>query len=153
MLRALSAAWALEKDVIVNKNGRRSLPQRHNNRATILVVEDEAFVRSAIVRILQSLGFTSVVDVASGAEALQAIEGAPGGFSIAVFDITLSDMRIEKLAEQLPATHGIETLVLCSGGTADDFRSAQAAFERLGVPTIHCRKKPVGIADFKTALL
>ncbi len=88
-----------------------------------------------------------------GAQALQAIEEAPGGFPIAVFDISLSDMRIEKLADQLPATHGIETLVLCSGGTAEDFDSAQAAFERLGVSIIHRRKKPVGIADFRSALL
>ena len=129
------------------------MSQQAKKRAPVLVVEDESFVRFAIVQILQSLGYTSVVAVESGAQALQAIEEAPGGFPIAVFDISLSDMRIEKLADQLPATHGIETMVLCSGGSVEDFDSAQAAFERLGVSIIHRRKKPVGIADFRSALL
>ena len=129
------------------------MSQHAKKSARVLVVEDESFVRFAIVQILQSLGFTSVVEAASGKKALRAFEEAPGGFPIAIFDISLSDMRIEKLAEQLPATHGIETLVLCSGGTAEDFDSAQAAFERLGVSTIHRRKKPVGITDFKSTLL
>jgi CheY-like chemotaxis protein len=141
------------EDVFGNLIRRRSLPQGRNNSGKILVVEDEAFVRSAIVGILHSIGFASVVAVESGAAALQAIKETQGGFPIAVFDISLSDMRIEDLAEQLPASHGIETLVLCSGGTAKDFDSAQAAFERLGVSTIHRRKKPAGMADFKTALL
>ncbi len=129
------------------------MSQQAKKGARVLVVEDEPFVRSAIVHILQSLGFTSVVTAESGKKALRAFEEAPGGFPIAVFDISLSDMRIEELDEQLPATHGIETLVLCSGGTAEDFDLVQAAFERLGVSIIHRRKKPVGIADFKSALL
>ncbi len=38
----------------------------------MLVVEDESFVRFAIVQMLQSLGFTSVVAAASGKKALRA---------------------------------------------------------------------------------
>jgi PAS domain S-box-containing protein len=58
---------------------------------TILVVEDEEIVRSMMIEVLQSLGHT-VIECASGEEAIHAIEGGTG------VDLLLTDMIMPGLS-------------------------------------------------------
>ena len=112
-------------------------------KQSILLVEDDRLTRSAMVAVLDLLGYDNVVDTGSGAHAIKILDEDPGGFPIAIIDIFLSDMTAKHLAAKIPLDHGIQKLLILSGGTADDFAVVRSGFEARGISEIHTLKKPV----------
>ncbi len=112
-------------------------------KQSILLVEDDRLTRSAMVAVLDLLGYDNVVDTGSGAHAIKILDRNPGGFPIAIIDIFLSDMTAKHLADKIPPDHGIQKLLILSGGTADDFAAVRSVFEKQGISKVQTAKKPV----------
>ena len=110
---------------------------------SILVVEDDIATRLAIVEGLEALGYGNVSAIGNGAHALKVLKKLPGGHPAAIIDIFLSDMTAKHLASELPQDHGIQKLLILSGGTADDFAAVRSVFEKQGIADIQTAKKPV----------
>ncbi len=121
-------------------------------RRRVLVIEDDKDTRLAILDNLAVLGLTDVVAVATGAAALSAMIQNPEGFPVAIVDIFLPDMTAKAMAKRFPTKHGIKTLILYSGGRAEDFAAVRSVFEGLGISDIHYLKKPATVEQFQELL-
>lgn len=118
----------------------------------VLVIEDDNDTRDEIVEMLEQMEFTDIVAVATGGAALSAVARHQGGFPVAIVDIFLPDMTAKAMARQLPANHGIETLILLSGVGGDQFAAVGPVFEDLGISDIHYMKKPATVEKFEEIL-
>ena len=115
--------------------------------ATILLVEDEAGVRSAMRRGLQRLGHT-VVEACDGGEALRSLEGQP--VALVITDINMPGMDgielILALTERCP---GMPVIAISGGGLVPK-ESLLADARTLGVVTT--LEKPVELATLQAAV-
>jgi DNA-binding response OmpR family regulator len=118
----------------------------------VLVVEDDEPTRLSIIDTLDALGFDDVTAVATGAGAVNALIGNPGGYEIAIVDIFLTDMTAKHMARQFPENHGIKTLILFSGGGGDSFAAVRSEYEKLDIPNVQSLKKPATLDKFKALL-
>lgn len=91
-------------------------------RGTILLVEDEEAVRAFGARALTSRGYT-VLEAASGVEALQVVEGHDGPIDIIVSDVVMPEMDGPTMLGEL-RKRGVMAKVIFVSGYAED------AFER-----------------------
>jgi CheY-like chemotaxis protein len=139
------------RHVLANQRQRAALPPRAipvtspvpaapTTQATILLVEDDALIRSATAEVLQEAGQV-VVEAASAEEAMAALQTAP-------IDVLITDIHLpgtsglalaERAAELRPGIH----VVVASGDTGSV--DAAAAGVRL-LP------KPYGAADLLRAI-
>ncbi|MFX7785048.1 response regulator, partial [Acinetobacter baumannii] len=71
---------------------------------TILLVEDEDAVRAFASRALASRGYT-VLEAASGGEALEVMEGAGGAVDLVVSDVVMPEMNGPTLLVELRKTN------------------------------------------------
>lgn len=110
---------------------------------SILVVEDDLVARTAIVAVLEALGYDDVSAFEDGANVLKVLDKFPGSYPVAIIDIFLTDMTAKHLASELPSDHGIQKILILSGGTADAFAGVRSAFEKRGISEIQTHKKPV----------
>jgi CheY-like chemotaxis protein len=91
---------------------------RPRENMVVLVVDDEAGVRKLTSRILRTRGF-SVLEAASGAEALSVAHAWHEPIDLLVTDVVMPEMNGWELAKQLLAERpGLETLYI-SGHTED----------------------------------
>ncbi len=81
---------------------------------TVLVVEDEDTIRTLVRSILESKGYT-ILDAASGAEALSICELHPETIHLILTDVVMAHMSGPELAQQL-ALRRPETKVLYMSG-------------------------------------
>lgn len=86
--------------------------------ATILVVEDEVKVRSAILRILERAGFRALA-AGDGEEAIRTAEAFPGVIDVVLTDTFLPRMPIEQVAERIAAVRPEARLIRMSGYPAE----------------------------------
>jgi two-component system, cell cycle sensor histidine kinase and response regulator CckA len=91
---------------------------------TILIVEDEAAVRSAVRRLLERSG-CRVVEAASGADALAALAESPQRVDLVISDIVMPAMSGLELQQQLRQLRPSLPVLLMSGYTEE-------ALNRLG---------------------
>jgi len=80
---------------------------------TILLVEDEAFVRKVTAEVLQSAGYRLVI-ATSAAEALEAYRGC-GPFDLLLADVVLPGMSGRELASELESSRPGAKVLLMSG--------------------------------------
>jgi two-component system cell cycle sensor histidine kinase/response regulator CckA len=106
---------------------------------TILVVEDEAGVRSLICRGLENLGYT-VLEAPNGREALRVYQKHAGVVSLVVTDVVMPEMHGQELAKQLQAMQpGIKVMYI-SGYPQDvigDYGALDASVRFLQKPFSH----------------
>ncbi|HTJ44629.1 MAG TPA: ATP-binding protein [Kofleriaceae bacterium] len=81
---------------------------------TLLVVDDEPFVRVAIARILESFGF-EVVAAADGVEAVDVIRADPARFDLVLMDLTMPRMGGVAAAQIIHEVRADLPLVLITG--------------------------------------
>jgi CheY-like chemotaxis protein len=95
-------------------------PQLVRGSETILLVEDEATVRSFARRTLEGLGYR-VLAAGDGRQALAAVSGHPGRIDVLMTDVMMPGMQGTELAERLASLRpGIRVLFASgfSGNTA-----------------------------------
>jgi CheY-like chemotaxis protein len=85
---------------------------------TVLVVDDEAAVRSAVREILQATGYL-VLEAGSGEEALRIYAGQEGPIHLLLTDVMMPEMSGPDLAQRL-ARMRPEMRVLYMSGYSDD---------------------------------
>jgi CheY-like chemotaxis protein len=110
---------------------------------TILIVEDEAAVRKAAVRILEAAGY-KVLSSNNGGEALLTCEQYDGSIHLLLTDVIMPQMNGRQLAERLVAIRpGLQVLFM-SGYT-------DTAIARHGVldAGIHFINKPINANDLR----
>jgi len=103
-------------------------PARFLRAGRVLVVDDEAAVRTAARRVLKRAGF-EVVEAVDGVEAVATFTAGPGGFAAVLLDLTMPGMggadvlaRIRELRPEVP--------VVLSSGYARDAAMRQLAAEQ-----------------------
>jgi CheY-like chemotaxis protein len=94
-------------------------------RETVLVVEDEAGVRSYVCEILALHGYT-VLEAATGRQALQVSERHNAPIHLLLTDAVMPEMGGHELAEQFASARP-ETLILFMSGYSERLRTAEAA--------------------------
>lgn len=109
----------------------------------VLLVEDEAAVRSLAGRVLAGLGYV-VLEAANGREALRIAREYPGGIHLLVTDVVMPEMGGLELIEQLTAIRpGIGLLVMSGYLEPERLRSSVRA---AGVPFLHKPFSPESLA-------
>ena len=114
--------------------------------ARILIAEDEASVRSLVVRALEMDGH-QVTQTADGAEALDALNRAQGGFDLLLADIKMPIMDGIALALAAARDYPKLTILLMTGYA--DQRERAAGLEGLVHGVI---AKPFTLADIRFAV-
>ncbi len=107
-------------------------PGATRGTGTILVAEDNEFVRATVAAQLKSLGY-EVVEADSGDAALRLMEEAPGGFRLLLTDIVMPGRLDGNALARLTATRWPETRIILTSGYAGDATSpdvTRAAFLR-----------------------
>jgi PAS domain S-box-containing protein len=99
---------------------------------TVLLVEDEEIVRAVARRVLEQAGYT-VLEAATGQEALQILAHHTGPVDLVVSDVVMPHMSGRELVEQLKASWPHLRALLMSGYTDDavvrhGILSAETAF-------------------------
>jgi PAS domain S-box-containing protein len=85
---------------------------------TILLVEDDADLRTVVRRILHQAGYT-VVEASDGAEALRQFERLPRAADLVLSDVVMPTLTGPELAHRLRALGSTVPVLLISGYTAD----------------------------------
>ena len=109
---------------------------RPRESTTVLVADDEAGVRKLAARILRTRGYT-VLEAASGAEALEVARAWHGRIDLLVTDVVMPEMSGWQLARRLQDERpGLETLYISGYGE-------RAAGDQAPVdPKVHFLQKP-----------
>ena len=80
----------------------KTLPLRHRSGETVVVVEDDDFVREVIAGVLESSGYT-VLAAKTGAEALAVLKSYSGFVDLFLIDTVLEDFDGRELGHRLAA--------------------------------------------------
>ncbi|MGQ9669919.1 MAG: response regulator [Desulfosoma sp.] len=102
---------------------------------TILVVEDEEALREMVLEVLSENGY-NVVTAASGAEALEVLEGMPK-VDLVVTDVVMPEMNGAALSRHLAEKAPLLPVLFISGYTED-----QLAHRGILLPDVHFLAKP-----------
>jgi CheY-like chemotaxis protein len=86
---------------------------------TVLLVEDQAALRSVMRRLLESVGF-DVVEAADPAEALSVARSSAAPIRLLVTDVVMPRMNGRELAEQIASERPDVKVLYVSGYPADD---------------------------------
>jgi PAS domain S-box-containing protein len=113
---------------------------------TIVVVEDEATIRSKVRECLQQLGYR-VYEADSGAAALKICEDLQGKVDLIITDLVMSGMGGHELASELAARHPSIRVLFMSGYTEDS-----AARREILLKGSAFLQKPFSVADLSTAV-
>jgi PAS domain S-box-containing protein len=105
-----------------------AIPAEATGARTILVVEDEAAVRHACVRILQGAGYR-VIEARHGADALLVAAQSTDEIALLLTDVVMPEVGGVELAAWFNRTHPGRPVVFMSGYTNDDlFQSDSGEF-------------------------
>ena len=101
-----------------------TVPQRmpEVGTETLLLVEDEAAVRSSVRRLLEWHGYT-VLEARNGAEALRVYEAHAGGIDLILTDVAMPEMGGHELVERLRAQRPDLRVLFMSGYAERAFTS------------------------------
>jgi len=87
--------------------------------ATILVIDDERFVREAVGSILGRSGCT-VESAGGGQEGISIFESRPDRYDVVLLDLTMPGMRGTEVLAHIRAIRPAQPVVVMSGFTADE---------------------------------
>jgi PAS domain S-box-containing protein len=113
---------------------------------TILVVDDEAMLRTVVASMLPLLGFDCVL-AADGCEAVEIFSADPSQFDLVLLDLTMPHMDGEQTLTELRRLQRDVCVVLMSGFNAQE---AQVRFNGKGLASF--LQKPFTIATLSTTI-
>ncbi|MDC7231750.1 MAG: PAS domain S-box protein [Spirochaetales bacterium] len=91
-------------------------PEISSKPSKLLVVDDEPMILKLLKVSLEKEGYT-VSGFSSAREALEAFSSDPDSYSLAVFDMTMPELKGDKLAELVKEINPDLPVILCSGST------------------------------------
>ena len=94
----------------------------------VLVVDDDANIRAFVERAL-CIGGMQAVTAASGQEALNAVQAAPGGFDLVVTDVRMPHMSGPQFIEKLRRTEPYVKVLYLTGFNDQLFKERAALWE------------------------
>jgi PAS domain S-box-containing protein len=109
-----------------------------------LVIDDDADVRTVLVRLLELLGF-QVTAASSGEQGLALVGGADPPFGLVVLDWMMPGLSGEQVLRSLRAQNGVLAVVLVSGLRADSLASGDD-------PRLVSVQKPMTLAGLRSAV-
>jgi two-component system cell cycle sensor histidine kinase/response regulator CckA len=107
----------LEEEAAACKQAEPS-PTPRPGRETVLLVEDEDFVRQIVQRVLEDQGYT-VLSVDSGEKGLRVAEAKGGAIQLLVTDVVMPGMSGPQLAAELQSRYPAIRTLFMSGYTGD----------------------------------
>ena len=113
---------------------------------TVLIVEDEAIIRSNVRECLQQLGY-HVLEAEDGDVALQICDGLPGKVDLVLTDLVMPGMGGHQLASELAQRHPEVRMLFMSGYTEDS-----AARREILLQGSAFLQKPFSVADLSNAV-
>ena len=116
--RAFDPAGVVEAARALSKKPYKAPAADLTGRGTILLVEDEEAVRAFGARALSSRGYT-VLEAASGREALDVVEAENGKIDLIVSDVVMPEMDGPTMFGEL-RKRGIKCKVIFVSGYAED---------------------------------
>ena len=115
-------------------------------QGTVLVVDDEETVRTVSARILESLGFTTVL-ATDGQDALETYQREPARFTLVLLDLTMPHLDGEETFLQLRHLNPGVKVVLMSG-----FNQQEAISRFTGKGLAGFVQKPFEVDSLMTAV-
>lgn len=95
VLTAAKQQVAAPQSIAVPNTATRPLPFNHR----ILLVDDSALIRKAVHRFLVEMGYGDIVEVADGAQAVDAV--ADGGIDFVIMDVVMETMNGDEALRQM----------------------------------------------------
>ncbi len=121
---------------------------------SVLVIDDDPFVRAMAARILDSLGVAQVVQAAGGAEALDLVRAAPAPFSVIVCDLDMPEMDGIETLRHLSGGGGHEGsgIIISSAADPQIVRTVEELARARGLSLLGALPKPLAPANVATLL-
>jgi EAL domain-containing protein (putative c-di-GMP-specific phosphodiesterase class I)/ActR/RegA family two-component response regulator len=113
------------------------------SRLRFLVVEDQAFQRRALVRLLRNLGAADVLEAPDGAAALQQFLGAARPVDVIVSDLDMPEMDGLEFLRHIGQSGRSASVVLASAVDASVLASVKTMARGYGVNLLGVVPKPV----------
>jgi len=137
---------ALEETLLASPETRRGEGDRWIGDGTVLLVDDEDFVREVATRMLMRLGFKVLV-AADGAEAIRRLEERHESISCMILDLTMPHMRTEDFLEKAYQIRSDIPVILTSGFGSEEVEDRSLTGQVAGF-----LKKPYHIEELRTIL-
>ncbi len=129
-----------------------TLEQSEFPKLSALLVEDEAYSRMVMARILGKFGLKAVAAAANGREAMRMIDAAPDAFDLIITDLQMPDVDGIELFRHLRDRNANTALILASGVDEKLLRMSRNLAKAQGLRVVGALKKPVSSKDLMIAL-
>ena len=119
-------------------------PSQRSQR-TVLIVDDDAFMRELLAETLAALGITQVQQAADGRAAMQWLRQADATPALLISDIYMPDMDGFEFISALADMRYRGPVLLCSGVSMENLALARDVAEGLGLPLAGALPKPLSV--------
>lgn len=123
-----------------------------SSKTKVLVVDDKKFMRTMVVRVLEAIGVTHVVEAANGAEAVAAIRSAAPRITLMFCDLIMPDMDGVEAVRHIAALPDPPALVFLSGANPALLATAAAAASARGLNVLGTIQKPISVDAVRSVL-
>jgi EAL domain-containing protein (putative c-di-GMP-specific phosphodiesterase class I)/DNA-binding NarL/FixJ family response regulator len=120
------------------------------NRAyTVLLVDDQAFVRTMMARLLSQFGTVQILEAANGRDALGLLDTRDSQIDFIVCDLDMPDMDGIELIRHLAERETCPALVFLSGVDSGVLRTAETLARAYDLKVLGVLAKPPAAADLE----
>jgi EAL domain-containing protein (putative c-di-GMP-specific phosphodiesterase class I)/ActR/RegA family two-component response regulator len=128
------------------------VPETSNAHYRVLLVDDEALIRTIVKRALSQFGFTIFLEAANGREALAILDAPDSRVDLLLCDLDMPDMDGIELVRHLSARKENPALAFVSGIESGALRAAEALARAYGLRMLGCVAKPVTLPALRRVL-
>jgi CheY-like chemotaxis protein len=126
--------------------------RKKHDSLSFLVVDDEAFIRGLLVRLLQQLGAAKIATAGNGVEALAHLDAAASEPDVMLVDLAMPEMGGAELVHRLAARGYKGAVVLVSGADQETLVVAEGMAKYREVNVLGYVMKPVQPEALKEVL-